>query len=108
MFPEKFMRFNFETNLSPVVIVIGLSLLHVFTNPVVRHDFGGPLKHLLKHLTCGYDPHSQSGRHLDGYGGLCLDERQGGRCAEKNKSGYPSGRQPSCHEWEDLEYGVLA
>ena len=31
--------------LSPVVIVIGLSLLHVFTNPVVRHDFGTPLKH---------------------------------------------------------------
>ena len=31
-----------------------------------------------------------------------------GRCAEENKSGYPSGRQPSCHEWEDLEYGVLA
>ena len=26
-------------------IVIGLSLLHVFTNPVVRHDFGAPLKH---------------------------------------------------------------
>ena len=34
------MRFNFE-----VVIVIGLSLLHVFINPVVRHDFGAPLKH---------------------------------------------------------------
>ena len=28
-----------KSNLSPVVIVIGLSLLHVFTNPVVRHDF---------------------------------------------------------------------
>src|SRR6218665_498824 len=26
-------------------MVIGLSLLHVFTNPVVRHDFGAPLKH---------------------------------------------------------------
>ena len=34
-----------KPNLSPVVIVIGLSLLHVFTNPVVRHDFGAPLKH---------------------------------------------------------------
>ena len=34
-----------KLNLSPVVIVIGLSLLHVFTNPVVRHDFGAPLKH---------------------------------------------------------------
>src|SRR6218665_3025729 len=33
---------------------------------------------------------------------------RGGRCAEQNKSGYPSGRQPSCREWEDLEYGVLA
>ena len=29
----------------PLRIVIGLSLLHVFTNPVVRHDFGAPLKH---------------------------------------------------------------
>src|SRR6218665_3354162 len=56
----------------------------------------------------GQLPDSQSGRHLDGYGGLCLDERRGGRRAEENKSGYPSGRQPSCHEWEDLEYGVLA
>ena len=37
-----------------------------------------------------------------------MDERRGGRCADENKSGYPSGRQPSCHEWEDLEYGVLA
>ena len=34
-----------KPNLSPVVIVIGLSLLHVFTNPVLRHDFGAPLKH---------------------------------------------------------------
>ena len=34
-----------KPNLSPVVIVIGLSLLHVFTNTVVRHDFGAPLKH---------------------------------------------------------------
>ena len=34
-----------KSNLSPVVIVIGLSLLSVFTNPVVRHDFGAPLKH---------------------------------------------------------------
>ena len=35
-----------KLNLSPVVIVIGLSLIHVFTNnPVVRHDFGAPLKH---------------------------------------------------------------
>ena len=33
-----------KPNLSPVVIVIGLSLLHVFTNPVVRHDFGAQLK----------------------------------------------------------------
>ena len=34
-------------NLCPVGIVIhvGLSLLRVFTNPVVRHDFGAPLKH---------------------------------------------------------------
>src|SRR6218665_207350 len=56
----------------------------------------------------GLDPDSQSGRHLDGYGGLCLDDRRRGRCAEENKSGYPSSRQPSCHEWKDLEYGVLA
>ena len=35
-----------------------------------------------------------------------MDERRRG--AEENKSGYPSGMQPSCHEWEDLEYGVLA
>ena len=34
-----------KPNLSSVVIVIGLFLLHVFTNPVVRHDFGTPLKH---------------------------------------------------------------
>ena len=36
-----------KPNLSPVVrpVVIGLSLLHIFTNPVVRHDFGDPLKH---------------------------------------------------------------
>ena len=34
-----------KPNLSPVVIVIGLSLLHVFTNTVMRHDFGFPLKH---------------------------------------------------------------
>ena len=34
-----------KPNLSPVVIVIGLYLLHVFTNTVVRHDFGAPLKH---------------------------------------------------------------
>ena len=34
-----------KPNLSPVVIVIGLSLLHVFTNPALRHDFGAPLKH---------------------------------------------------------------
>ena len=34
-----------KPNLSPVVIVIGLSLLHVFTNLVVRHDFGAQLKH---------------------------------------------------------------
>ena len=34
-----------KPNLSPVVIVIGLSLLHVFTNPVVRHDFGAPFIH---------------------------------------------------------------
>src|SRR6218665_1706710 len=34
-----------KPNLSPVVIVISLSLLHEFTNPVVRHDFGAPLKH---------------------------------------------------------------
>ena len=34
-----------KPNLSPFVIVIGLSLLHVFTKPVVRHDFGAPLKH---------------------------------------------------------------
>src|SRR6218665_214388 len=26
-------------------MVIGLSVLHVFTNPVVRNDFGAPLKH---------------------------------------------------------------
>ena len=41
------MRFNFEAEPSPVAIVIGLSLLHVFTNTnsVVRHDFGAPLKH---------------------------------------------------------------
>ena len=26
-------------------MVIGLSLLRVFTNPVVKHDFGAPLKH---------------------------------------------------------------
>src|SRR6218665_3279077 len=39
----------------------------------------------------GLRPDSQSGRHLDGYGGLCLDERRRGRCAEENKSGYPSG-----------------
>ena len=37
-----------------------------------------------------------------------MDERRGGRCVEENKSGYLSGSQPSCHEWEDLEYGVLA
>src|SRR6218665_111457 len=43
-----------------------------------------------------------TGRHSDGYGGLCLDERRRGRYAEENKSGYPSSRQPSCHEWEDL------
>ena len=36
-----------KPNLSPVVIVIhvGLSLLHVFTNLVGKHDFGAPLKH---------------------------------------------------------------
>ena len=34
-----------KPNLSPVVIVMGLSLLHVFTIPVVRHDFGATLKH---------------------------------------------------------------
>ena len=33
-----------KPNLSPVVIVIGVSLLHVFTKPVVRHDFDAPLK----------------------------------------------------------------
>jgi len=61
-----------KPNLSPVVIVIGLFLLHVFTNPAVRHDFGSPLKH-----KPGIDiPHA--------------------------------GRQPSCHDWEDLEYRVLA
>ena len=32
-----------KPNLSPVVIV--LSLLHVLTNPVVRHDFGALFKH---------------------------------------------------------------
>ena len=37
-----------------------------------------------------------------------MDERRGARYAEENKSGYSSGRQPSCHEREDLEYGVLA
>ena len=51
MFPDKFMRFNFEaepkSSLYTCSTVIGLSLhvLHVFTNPVVRHDFGAPLKH---------------------------------------------------------------
>src|SRR6218665_2198765 len=47
MFPEKFMRFNFEAepkssrySYTPISI-----RLHVFTNPVVRHDFGAPLKH---------------------------------------------------------------
>src|SRR6218665_856990 len=46
MFPEKFMRFNFEAEpKSNRYIVIGLFLLHVFTYPVVRHDFGAPLKH---------------------------------------------------------------
>src|SRR6218665_3872430 len=42
------MRFNFEAEPKSsryVVIHVGLSLLHVFTNPVVRHDFGAPLKH---------------------------------------------------------------
>ena len=34
-----------KPNLSPVIIVIDISLLHVFTNPVVRHDFGALLKH---------------------------------------------------------------
>ena len=34
-----------KPNLSPVVIVLGLSLIHAFTNPVVMHDFGAPLKH---------------------------------------------------------------
>ena len=37
-----------------------------------------------------------------------MDERRRGSCAEENKSGYLSGRQPSCHEWNDLEHGVLA
>src|SRR6218665_341200 len=47
MFPEKFMRFNFEAEpkSSRYSLVIGLYLLHVFTNPVVRHGFGAPLKH---------------------------------------------------------------
>src|SRR6218665_3315644 len=47
MFPDKFMRFNFEAEpkSSRYSLVIGLSLLHVFTNPVVRRDFGAPLKH---------------------------------------------------------------
>src|SRR6218665_148287 len=31
----------------------------------------------------GLDPDSQSVRHLDGYGGLCLDERRRGRCAKR-------------------------
>ena len=34
-----------KPNLSPGVIVTGLSLLHILTNSVVRHDFGAPLKH---------------------------------------------------------------
>ena len=33
-----------------------------------------------------------------------MDERRRERCAEENKSGHPSSRQPSGHEWEDLEY----
>ena len=39
------MRFNFEAEpKSSRYSYIGLSLLHVFTNPVVRHDVGAPLK----------------------------------------------------------------
>src|SRR6218665_315396 len=47
MFQEKFMRFNFEAKpkSSRYSYSLGLSLLHVSTNPVVRHDFGAPLKH---------------------------------------------------------------
>src|SRR6218665_2979115 len=46
MFPEKFMRFNFEAEpKSSHYSYRFLSLLHVFTNPVVRHEFGAPLKH---------------------------------------------------------------
>ena len=41
------MRFNFEAEpkSSRYSYKLCLSLLHVFTNPVVKHDFGAPLKH---------------------------------------------------------------
>ena len=40
------MRFNFEAEpKSSRYTYRYISLLHVFTNPIVRHDFGAPLKH---------------------------------------------------------------
>jgi len=56
MFPEKFLRFNFEAEpkSSRYSLVIGLSLLHVCTNPVVRHDFGAPLKQKSGELIAGF------------------------------------------------------
>src|SRR6218665_1983520 len=45
MFPEKFMRFNFEAEPKFSRYNYRSISLHVFTNPVVRHDFGAPLKH---------------------------------------------------------------
>src|SRR6218665_1159644 len=44
MFPEKFMRFNFEAEPKSSRYSYR-SILHIFTNPVVRHDFDAPLKH---------------------------------------------------------------
>ena len=40
--PKVIKFINFEAE--PKSSRYSLSLLHVFTNPVVRHDFGAPLK----------------------------------------------------------------
>src|SRR6218665_2090628 len=40
-----------------------------------------------KSIGRGQDPESQAGRQLDGYGGWCLELRQGGRYGDDDESG---------------------